>query len=858
MFSDEDVPVASPGPDSPFCGQVSRSFTAPQGRAADLSPAAGQGADQTALVAPAVHAKIVQAAKAREGKAIRAALREVAGRPPRSQPWARAEHERAAHALFHEPLLVSTRAAARQLKVDNRFFTRLIITTASLILEAELEAFRGLLAELEAASAAGRVRPVMFTLCRMYDETPTRAWTHDVLPSGGLSGEAAVAKIMASIMSFAMVLQVAAGTSPEPARLERQGSLADSQAAAERQRFHVLRGSLSTRLAAMASQTKEVVYDTIKATMSIPEAERKRVEALFPRTCTLRMTDLHRSSMPAERHLAGKLKRWPSALFRCSMHRARTSERLVIELDKRTESFFLNYTLSLRQPNAQSALQARILEWVEKHLKIMEGPPPDEVLTWRRSIEPWLFAAADSADSRVDGRPPTQAALARRYCWDVLTNGDGRVHNEFQHYCSKVCCPGGREETLAKLLGPLGVRALLQPPPPIFPRRSWHGQCECMAHVIQLEATHGLLSQNFRTIEVVARQRATKALARLAAQAAAGGPVGEAGLADSQAADHGNHVAVGEAMRAASLAEQAAETCRDALNFLVCADRHQPLRDMLRLRILLQPHRVLKSSILHRTGAPWQNEQMVGATLPESRPPEFPVTLAHSGQDVHTALEAIGLQLGFGADSPWACFSHLPRLPSDGSLRWRCLSRGGAALTQLLLCEQSVYPWKLFSILDPQAAKAAQAAEEICADASRCPRLMDPLAADHWRRFPSTDALLSADSIMSLLTMATCIADNTSAVERGHASNKRTDRARSQTHSTRLMDSSAERIVRRIKLAAADWQGRAAAAQRDSLNAAGLADSQAGAPEPARPARARRPRRQQGRVSRRQTARGLE
>jgi hypothetical protein len=53
----------------------------------------------------------------------------------------------------------------------------------------------------------------------------------------------------------------------------------------------------------------------------------------------------------------------------------------VIELDKRTESFFLNYTLSLRQPIAQSALQARILEWVEKRLVILDGRPPDEVLT---------------------------------------------------------------------------------------------------------------------------------------------------------------------------------------------------------------------------------------------------------------------------------------------------------------------------------------------------------------------------------------------------------------------------------------------------------------------------------------------
>jgi hypothetical protein len=42
----------------------------------------------------------------------------------------------------------------------------------------------------------------------MYDETPARAWTHIIKPAGEVEGHAAVAKVMASLLSFSMVLDV--------------------------------------------------------------------------------------------------------------------------------------------------------------------------------------------------------------------------------------------------------------------------------------------------------------------------------------------------------------------------------------------------------------------------------------------------------------------------------------------------------------------------------------------------------------------------------------------------------------------------------------------------------------------------
>ena len=876
MFSDDDLPSVAAAP-------------APSQDGTNSRPSAPASADSPSR-RPACN-KAARAAKAREARAVLAAQRAAAAGPAVQQTWANAKHERAARALWSpsQPFLTSALAAARHLGVDYRFLSRLVIASASEALAAERRAFARLLRELQEAKAAGIVEPIHFTLCRMYDETPTRAWTHEVLPSGALSGQVSVAKVMASAVSFVMVVRVAPRSAPDLAASqvmagqEVSGDLAEP-GVGPRPHLHILQGSLATRLAAMANQTQEVVYEAITTTMSLTDAERQLVEELFPHVSVVRLTDLHRSSMPAERQLSRDHPRWPSGLFRCSMHRARTAERWVIALDPRTESFYLNYTLALRQPDAQRALRARVLDWAQTNLRIIHGPPPAEVVAWRRSMEPWMFDSEnlahsqvsaqldsdDLADSQGSARQATRAAMARRYCWDAVTNGDGRARHELQHYCSPTCCPGGRPQTVSKLLGPLGVSALLQPAPPVFPRRSWHGQCECMAQVIQLEATHGLLSQHFRPIEVAARQRAAKALERLAAEArrqqetAVGPATSRAGTsaseADPAATDPATSFAVGGLAAAhahAAYAEQAAQTCRDVLDFLTSPDPDRPLRDMVRMRVLLQPFRELKSSILHRTGSPWQGEQMVravNATLadlqgaaakgtladsqgaaakarpgPRPRRQQFPVTVATHGQEVRTALTSIGQLMQGGGPTPWEVYKHMGPMPPDCCLRWRCLSRAGAALTQLMLHEQSVYPWRLFRILAHDSAAAQQAAEEVAADAQICSRILDPSALAHWQRHSSVAALLSPSSTAELLGMATVIADNTSSIERGHASVKRADRARSQTHTARLVDSSAVRVLRQLQLAAASWQGRAAdVATPGRVAHAGPANSRAG------------------------------
>ena len=112
--------------------------------------------------------------------------------------------------------------------------------------------------------------------------------------------------------------------------------------------------------------------------------------------------------------------------------------------------------------------------------------------------------------------------MRRRLCWDLLVNGDARKRGVIEHWCAGAsCCPGGRTELVAKLVGPCGILGLLRPPPAVFPRKSWAGQAEVTSHCLLLEFRGGAVSRNFHSVVKQAEARAAKAGAARAAAAEA-------------------------------------------------------------------------------------------------------------------------------------------------------------------------------------------------------------------------------------------------------------------------------------------------------------------------------------------------
>ena len=481
-----------------------------------------EGGHQTlplAVVAPLPGLTLVERkqAGAAYARAVRAAK---AGRPAPadkavapSWSWSTPAEEKAARALLYEPILASRKAAGRMLHIDYRKMQRWATTAACLMMDAERAAFAHLLAEIARLHSEGVLQPTLFIWGRMYDETPVRHWTH-VLKDGQMQGQTSIAKVMAALLTFSMVVEVSPtraldtgsvpcgmigapdGDPPPPCCFAGAPEAAHPQGRQDRSRFVIIRGSLGARLASMGQQTAGIVRESIRQIMSLQPDEKSTADAVFTRKCILRETDLHKSGLAAERALAKDDPSWASIMFRCGMHRARTAELLTSSLDSKTESFFLNCTLVLRQqPDAMRSFRERVDAWVTKALKVYHGAPPPAVREWRQTMRPLLFS----------GNTTHVSEAARQHCWDHVLNGDGRVRDEVQHFCEgPACCPKGRQDTLTKVLGPYGVGALLSPMPKTFPRRSWHGQCEVVSHVLLIECTHGMLSQSFKTVEAAA------------------------------------------------------------------------------------------------------------------------------------------------------------------------------------------------------------------------------------------------------------------------------------------------------------------------------------------------------------------
>jgi len=195
-----------------------------------------------------------------------------------------------------------------------------------------------------------------------------------------------------------------------------------------------------------------------------------------------------------------------------------------------------------------------------------------------------------------------------------------------------------------------------------------------------------MLSQNFKTVEAAARQRAERAMRRLAEERRH-----RMGLAASQAepVDTANMpVQVMQAQVAADLADEAAQRSRDVLEYLLDP---AAVPRMVRMRLVLESFRTLKSSMLLQKGLAWEATQCVAALRGCGR--DYPVVAATSGDHVRPSMSAIGslwntpVELG------------LAHLQADRALTWSMVSRAGAAMYQLVFLEQQIYPWKLFSIL---------------------------------------------------------------------------------------------------------------------------------------------------------------
>ena len=748
-------------------------------------------AGDIAQALPAQERKRRRAQIAREAK--RAKMEQHrAGERPVAFPiaWSEAQ-QRAVQDSLWQRTLASKASRAQNLGVSADWLHRMNMVLSEMLLLAEQEAWQAFLSIVAQESRAGRFRAHMFGYTRMYDETPQRAWVFSLDETGAKDGSATTAKVMASHVGFVMVLEVVCKDTETvkaevtPAAMVHV-ALADSRSNAAEHiedqsqgELHIIHGGLGTPLANLASLKGPVVLHSIRANMWMNPEIQEQIENTFARCVLLRMSDMHSSNTCAEREEARRVgSRWASSFFRCSMHRIRTAELTWLKhLELRVESFFLNVTLCLRRtPDCWASYTRRAREWLGSVQARPQGLP-DSVSAWRTELSKLIFH--DAKQNRGTSR--------RQACFDTVTLGDGRVPGRPQHWkCSRHCCPT-KGHTVKLFQGLLCHNVLCGVPPPLFPRKSWTGQAEAMNPVIQWQATHGMLLACFKSVEQTAKLRRDKVVAALAAKR------DRKILAEQQQ----THAAIPDPDErddeAAKQAEQNARRARDVVDFLTDPGA---LRSMLRMRILLEPFRVLKGAVLHSGGQ--ARELQRGSD--EGTFFQFRVCVAATCREAFQAL----LSLTDLMHEPWRALEGLETGGRpDGELRWREISVAGAALYHYVVAEQRTYPWKLFRIL----LEGECVADEILEDARSCKNILDPLAAQHILRFPTRAALVGRLSRTELVAMAMVLEDTTVRVERGHAGEKRATRVREQTHAARLTDVSAQVLITRLRNLGNTWHG---------------------------------------------------
>ena len=147
------------------------------------------------------------------------------------------------------------------------------------------------------------------------------------------------------------------------------------------------------------------------------------------------------------------------------------------------------------------------------------------------------------------------------------------------------------------------------------------------------------------------------------------------------------------------------------------------------------------------------------------------------------------------------CLQGVRAKDADGDL-WREVSRAGAALYELVLVEQRVYPWKLMAVLSDPAA-----AGDVAEDWACCPNMFDALSAQHLSAFSSTAGLQSPLGLAELMAIASVVEDNCGSIERGHAAQKRLASVMEQTHMARITRVDAERVIKRFRHQGNTWHG---------------------------------------------------
>lgn len=457
----------------------------------------------------------------------------------------------------------------------------------------------------------------------------------------------------------------------------------------------------------------------------------------FPRRICLAATDGHSSNTLAEFWIERDTQ-WSSLHTLDPAHKIAMIATKAMEINPSFVSGIINYSLVLRGPGALMAQRRALKMILRDKLVIKKGQPSPAAVEFRQN----MINAFGGGHRKPD--------ILKTLVTQRLLNGDWRSKEEVQHF-EYGCCPGGRSQTLRKMMKLVPRTFLQRKPKGEALRKNFTGAHEALNLIGLFQACHGLAEQSFVLAFPPPRRSQNSAQpwhggaavedldAPLPLEGAVAAGAGDAEMdlggdgSDGEfAADGGGIVAASEGVGPApSFGEAQADQVRrereatrmDARSFIT---RANSLDEMYINQQILKLEDVTMKAVMRMAGERWELLQQAKAANGEKR--SFKISELGKG--------AIFKQFSADLHGLWwndVVWSHVARTPSSASRVFRAFSKSGAASYELNEVRCRRWPSPLFDIAGGDADNAIAKLQQ----ASNC--VLDSYTRGLKRRFSSME-----------------------------------------------------------------------------------------------------------------------
>ena len=396
----------------------------------------------------------------------------------------------------------------------------------------------------------------------------------------------------------------------------------------------------------------------------------------------------------------------------------------------------------------------------------------------KRPVKVYLHACSAQASAHrercVKAFGPEPRTEPRRAVWvrvlsEKIMNGSWQSH-AIEHHCSPSCCRS-LQETHQKLEF-FTKKILRMMRPCVFQKNNWRDWHRGLKFFGLLQGMHGLLQSAFVSAN------------------ASGASAEEVMGASYLPADGRGHQQAAQdptGQDAAQQREQRQHHLRESLKFLaspdVAAQWHRYVQILVQA---LRPERELMREVLFLTSG--EREVEVQGDFQAN---SFNVIALHSQKHVHGMMQLALVN----ANTPDVWPLGIGDSEKYRSDMFRLMWRSPATVYQLVTVRTRNYPYRLFSLLDPQASRHELAAEIL---ASR-PCLHDDLTKSILREFHTPELLAGQRCLQLLAALGMNVVGATFGTERLHSRNKRRVSGVTQTN---------VKEVHSIAATHAAWTGR--------------------------------------------------